>query len=327
VLATLDLGPTDFFSRITFHPVPLVVVVLAVAWYVSRVRRLSARGEHWPVARSAAFALATALVAAATLSGLDAYLRTSFSVHAIQQLMLFMLAPPFLALSAPLTLGVEAGGKGAARLRRLVLGPVGRVVLHPVAGWALYGSALFALYFSAQYRLGVEHAWVLQLTDLELLLVGWILVWPIFGVDPKPRRLPVGWRVVDVMFGTIYYSVLGMAMQSQQTRIAPGLTISDLHTGGGNLWSTAELFSILATIGILYQWLFVDLGRARRADRFNAEEDAAQLAAWRAARREAALADVRARESLLVRSRPAGTDRSERSFLSGRRAPRDASRE
>jgi hypothetical protein len=94
--------------------------------------------------------------------------------------------------------------------------------------------------------------------------------------------------------------------------------VSDLHTGAGVLWSTGALFSIAVSIGVLVQWLQVDEGQARRADRYNSEEDARQLALWRRDRRAAALADVRARESVNVRSRPAGTERSDRSAQSAR---------
>lgn len=321
MLVALSLTPIDFFSDIRFHPVPLVVILAGVAWYWSRVRRVDASGTPWPRWRIAAFALTVALIAAATLSGLDAYLRTSFSVHAVQQLGLFMLAPPFLALSAPVTLAVESTTpESGERIRRVVTGPVGKVVLNPALSWPAYAAALFALYFGGQYRLGVEHAWMLQLTNLELLVVGYLFISPVIGSDPKPFRLAVGWRVLYLLVLTVFYAVLGMAMESQRHPIAPGLTVSDLHTGGGDVWSTAELFTIAATIGVLVQWLRVDEGHARRADKVNAEEDARQLAIWRANRREAALADVRASESLIVRSRPSGTDRSERSFSMSRSA-------
>jgi hypothetical protein len=86
------------------------------------------------------------------------------------------------------------------------------------------------------------------------------------------------------------------------------------------MWSTGEMLTIILTIGILIQWLAVDEGHARRSDTINAEEDARQLAIWRAERRAVGLADVRARESVIVRSRPAGTRASDASAQSARAA-------
>jgi cytochrome c oxidase assembly factor CtaG len=331
MVAALHLTPVTFFSLARLEIAPLVVILVAVAWYGSAVRRVAATGRRWPRSRTASFALAVVIVAVSTLSGLDAFVATSFAVHSVQQMGLFLLAPPFVALSAPVRLLADSGGVSRAeRIERVVRSPLAKLIGNPVTAWVLYGTALFVLYFGGQYRLGVEHAWALQLTNLELLAVGCLFAEVVLGADPKPYRLAIGWRVLYLLVATVFYGVLGLAMQSEQTRIAPHITVGNLHSGGGTLWSTAEVFAITATIGVVIQWLLVDEGHARRADRLNAEEDAAQLAAWRAARREAALADVRARDSVVVRSRPAGTDRSERSFGLGtarlRPSPEDTER-
>lgn len=322
MVAALQFTPAGLFTLVRFHPAPLLVVLGGVAAYTHGVRRYERSGRRWPRARVASFAVAAAVVVVATLSGLASFAGTDFAVYAVAQLGLFLLAPPFLVLAAPLTLAIETAPPArAARLRRWATGPLARVIGHPVSAWAIYGAALFALYFTSQYRLGVEHGWALQLTSLELLAVGTLYAGVVMGADPKPHRLAVGWRILYLMLGTVFYSVLGMAMESQRHPLAPGLSVSGLHTGAGDIWTAAEIFAIVATVGVLYQWLMADEGHARRADRYNAEEDARQLAAWRAVRREAALADIRASESVIVRSRPAGTDRSDRSFLLTRSSP------
>jgi cytochrome c oxidase assembly factor CtaG len=321
MVLALALTPLDFFSKIRFHPVPLVVIVGMALWYNHRIRVLRRRGVVWPPIRAASWAFALALLAAATLSGLDAYTRTSFSVHAVEQLGLFMLAPVFACLAAPVTLAIDSARPGPARrIRHQIDHGVGVVVLNPAFTWAAYAVALFTLYFSGQYRLSMAHAWILQLTNLELFVVGYLFVWAVIGVDPRPRPLAIGWRLLYVLVLTVYYAVLGLAMESQSTPIAPGLTVSDLHTGGGVLWTTGELLTILMTLGILFQWLVVDEGYARKADNFNAEEDARQLAIWRAERHAVGLADVRARQSVIVRSRPRGTARSDASAQTTRAA-------
>jgi putative membrane protein len=322
VVLALALTPLDFFSKIRFQPAPLLVIAGMALWYYHRVRLQRAQGRSWPALRSASWALAIAILAASTLSGLDAYTATSFSVHAVEQLGLFMLAPVFICLGAPVTLAIDSGRAAtAARIRAQIERGVGIVVLNPVFTWAVFAVSLFVLYSTAQYRLGIEHAWILQLTNLELLVVGWLWTWAVIGADPRPRPLAIGWRMLYVLVSTIYYAVLGLAMESQRTPIAPGLSVNDLHTGAGVLWSTGEMLTIVMTIGILLQWLAADEGHARRADRFNAEEDARQLALWRAERRAVGLADLRARQSVIVRSRPAGTAASDASARSARRAP------
>lgn len=351
-LVAVAFTPWDFFTRIGFHPAPLVILAAMVVAYRLGVRRyeapdgsgapggsttagasggagasgsaggVGAAGRRWPVTRSASFALAVVILVVATLSGLASYTATSFTVTAVAQLGIFMLAPIFLCLSAPVTLAVEtAGPRWRRRILAVVEGSVGKVLYLPVLTFALFCAAVSLLYFVGQYRVAAAHGWALQLTNLELLLAGCAFVWPVMGADPRPRRLGVGWRILYVLLATMFYSVLGLAMESQARRIAPAISISNLHTGAGVLWTAGEMLAIATTIGILIQWLFVDEGRAARADRTNAAEDAKQLAMWRAQRRAAALADVRASRSVIVRSRPAGTERSDRSAASARMAP------
>ena len=298
------------------HVVALVVLALGAAWYANRLGRLRSRGASWSAVRTGSFAAALVALGAGSVPA-----PPGFTARAVQDLLLYLVAPPLLVLSAPLSLGLEAGGKGAAAAGRAVTGRVARVVLHPVSAWVLYGSALLGLYFTPEYRVAAAHPALWLLVDLELVAVGTLFAWPLAGADPQPRQLGAGWRIVTVLFGTVYFSVLGMALESQRSPIAAGVTVRAMHTAGGDVWTVAELLLIGATIAILFEWLFVDLGRARRADKVNAAEDARQLALWRASRREAALADVRARESVVVRSRPTGTERDEAAFVAARPAP------
>lgn len=316
MVLALDLTPFDLVTRIGFHPVPLAVLAVMVAWYWRGVRRLEAKGRKWPPMRSLAWGVGVFILAVATLSGLTAYDRTSFEVAAVQQLAIFMLAPVLLCLAAPLTLAMESSSEERARrLRQVTMGKVALVVRHPILAWALFAAGTFGLYLSRQYAWALAQPYGLGLLYLELLVVGCLWVWPVMGADPRPVRLAIGWRILYVLLAVVYYSVLGLAVESQRRPIAPGISVSDLHTGAGIIWSVGVLLSIGATIAVLLQWLQTDEGHARRADRYNAEEDAHQLALWRAHRRAAALADVRASESVVVRSRPAGTERSDASAL------------
>lgn len=285
---------------LVFHPIPLVAPIVAAVWYTTRRRAV----EPW---RAGCFLAAVAVFVAATLP----YAPRGFVLQSLQAMFLLLVVPPLLLLSRGKVPALPTPARSAA---------VTRFVTHPVAVWAVVGSAVIALYWSGQYRAAVEHPAVWQLTQLELVAAGCLFAWPAVASAHRPA---IGWRLAHVLFGILYWSVVGMALESQHTGIAPGIGPAALHAGAGDMWTAAVLLTIAGSIGLVFEWLFADLDRARHADRVNADEDAHQLAAWRAVRREAALADVRASESVEVRSRPAGTDRSERSFSSARRAAPD----
>jgi putative copper resistance protein D len=81
-----------------------------------------------------------------------------------------------------------------------------------------------------------------------------------------------------------------MALESQTTPIAPGISPADVHAGGGLMWIAGEAIGLLGTLAIFVQWLRADERAARRNDRITAESDARQLAHWRATREAAARA-------------------------------------
>lgn len=99
-------------------PALLLVVLLGglYGWGVLRLRR---RGEVWPVARTAAFAvLGLGTLVVATMSALAVYDRVLFWPAAVQNVLLDLIAPLGLALGDPLRLALRAlPERAAARAR------------------------------------------------------------------------------------------------------------------------------------------------------------------------------------------------------------------
>ncbi|HVM02757.1 MAG TPA: cytochrome c oxidase assembly protein [Acidimicrobiales bacterium] len=81
-----------------------LLLAVAVAAYVGAARRARRR---WPPARTASLVAGAAVVAVAL--ALDGEAR--FTTHAVQHLLLGMVAPALVALAAPVTLALQAGGQ------------------------------------------------------------------------------------------------------------------------------------------------------------------------------------------------------------------------
>ena len=109
-------------------------------------------GRPWPVKRWAPWWGGLAVLTVATQSGLAAYDTTSFAAHAVQHLLLGMLAPLLLALGAPVTLALQASRRTTRRRLLDVLHsrPV-RLLTHPLLAWTLFGGSMFVLYFTRLY--------------------------------------------------------------------------------------------------------------------------------------------------------------------------------
>ncbi len=291
MVPAVDLTPLDFFTKASPDPVPVILIVVSTGWYLWAVRRLAARGRPWPKARMASYLLAELLLTVAVVSGLAAYDDTNFTIHTIQHIFIGMLAPIFLALSAPITLALQSSNRTVQTgLLKVLHSRVARVLTHPLVTWPLYGASLFTLYFTGLYAYSLHHEVVHQIIHLHLLVVGCLFFWPAIGVDPLPRRLNHGVRIAYLMLALPFHTLLGMSLESQTTPIAPGISLTDLHTGGGLMWVAGEATGLLCTLAVFISWLRTDERAARRNDRVTEAAAAVQLAHWRAARDAAARA-------------------------------------
>src|SRR5690606_8824654 len=126
-------------------PASLLLVGLAGGLDPIGVRRLAARGRRWSPARTAACAGALVAAVVATQSGIARHEDARFWVHMVQHVLLGMVVPGLLVLSAPLTLALQTGAPGTrALLRRALRSRPARVLAHPLTAWLLFGGGLVA---------------------------------------------------------------------------------------------------------------------------------------------------------------------------------------
>lgn len=286
-----DLTLLDFFTKASLDPIPTALIAVTTFLYLWGVRRLKARGRQWPMQRTLFFLGGQFLLVVALLSGLAAYDDVSFSIHTIQHILLSMLAPVLYALSAPVTLLLQAGNRRVQTgVLKVIHSPVGRVLSNPLLTWPLYGASLFGLYFTSLYADTLTNNTLHQFVHLHLLIVGCLFFWPVIGVDPLPRRLNYGIKILYLMLAVPFHTVLGMALESQTTPIAPHISLYDLHVGAAMMWVSGEAIGLIGTIAVFIQWLRADERQARRNDRVNEAAADQQLALWRATREAAARA-------------------------------------
>lgn len=238
-----------------------LLLAAAVVAYVRLARRVR---RHWPPGRTAALVAGVLVVGGGLL--LDGEAR--FTTHAAQHLLLGMVAPALLALAAPVTLALQAGGpETRRRLRRLLHGRAAAVAAHPLTGWSLFGGSMLALYLTPLYRLSLEHDWLHEALHVHFLAAGAVFLWPVVGADPVPRRLPHGGRLLVVFLAVPFHAVLGMALLTARQPIAPQHTLADHRAGAGLLWIAGDLLGLLAALVVAAQWMGHEDRQSAREDR------------------------------------------------------------
>jgi putative copper resistance protein D len=279
-----------------WHADPLVVAGLLAAalLYLAGLRRATAAGRTWPPGRTVAFLAGLGVIAVALLSAVETYDTAMFSVHVAQHMVLTMLAPPLIALGAPITLALLATGKTTRkRIVKLVHSRPVRVLGHPLLAWLLFTLSLYALYYSPLFGLSLRNDWVHRAVHLHFLLAGLLFWWPIVGLDPTRWRLHPAARLGYLFLMLPFHAFLGVAIMGSESLLDPVMlrlaptwvhVLADQRAGGGILWGIGDLISVVSALGVMVAWANQDAKQAAREDRRLDRERAAAAGPLRPAR-------------------------------------------
>jgi putative membrane protein len=195
-LMDADVGGTPVLGellRTWSVPVgPLIALVIGLALYLRgwwTARRT--RERELPVWRAGCFAggvVALWIAVASPIDALDDYLLTA---HMIQHFILMSIAPPLIALGAP----VVPMLRGLPRVVVVVLRPIfcarwlrriGRVVMHPVVAWVAMNVAYVGWHLPAMFELTFESERIHDFEHLCFFATSLLFWWVV--VEPWPAR-------------------------------------------------------------------------------------------------------------------------------------------
>jgi len=198
---------------------------------------------------------------------------TYFQAHVIQHLLLMVIAPPLLAMGAPMTLALQTSSRRTKTtlLKTLNSQPF-KVLTHPIPVWFLYYFSMFAFFLTFILGFAMSHMWLMDIINLGFLFASTLFWWPIVGLDPIPHwKMSYGTKMVNLLIGVPIEAILGLSLLGNSRPVAPIYSLASTHTGGALLWIGAELFTFLALIPVFVQWMRAE---ERKAARYDAQLDA-----------------------------------------------------
>jgi putative copper resistance protein D len=263
-----------------FSPFAMLILAAAIVagvWYVRAGRVLSARGRRWSGKRTAAFLSGLVGIVLALQSPVASFTMDYFQAHVLQHLLLMVIAPPLLAMGAPMTLALQTSSRnGKVRILAVLNSGPFKVLTHPVPVWLLYYFTMFAFFLTIALNFAMEHMWVMDLINLAFLFGATLFWWPIVGLDPIPHwQMGYGVRMANLLIGVPIESFLALALLNNSHPAASMYTLGSTHSGAAILWIGAELFTFLALIPVFLQWVRFE---ERKGARYDAQLDA-ELAA------------------------------------------------
>ena len=295
--------PADQVSELLGHPAPaalttgryftafypdliwLVVSAALAAAYLAGVRRLRRRGDSWPWLRAMAWIAGCCLLVLVTSGGPGVYGRLRFSTHMLQHMSLMIIVPFFLVLGAPVTLAVRAlrgrtdGSFGPREmLFKIVHSDFLRALSHPVVAAGLLIFSLVVFYYTSLFPVAmITHPGHVLMTA-HFLLVGYLFISSLIGIDPGPARPPHFVRLIVLLITMAFHAIFGVSLMASTTLLAPNwwhaisqaddvALVADQQAAGGIAWAAGDLPSFLIVVALLVGWFRSDSREARRLDR------------------------------------------------------------
>jgi putative membrane protein len=272
------IDPGTMLARWSLSPLPLLGCAALALWYALAARRARGRGASVATSRAVAFACGVAVLFVALCSAVDTYADVSFTLHMVQHLLLAFVAPPLLALGAPLALAMRVSTpERARRLSAWLRSAPVRTLANPVVGFAIFAGLPFVLHLSPIYDLALRDAWVHALEHLVILGAGVVYWWPLVGGDPMPHRPGYGARVVSLMLLLPAQAFLALTLYVADAPLYPtyanapaefggAAALTDQRAAAALMWVFGAVFTITAALVTAARWRADDEARQRRID-------------------------------------------------------------
>jgi cytochrome c oxidase assembly factor CtaG len=267
-------------TRWDFSPFALLVlvaVVVVAVWYLRAQWMMGVRGRPWSRKRTTSFVAGLVAIDLALQSPVAALTMSYFQAHIVQHLLLMVIAPPLLAMGAPMTLALQTSSRTVkVRLLHVLNSSAFKALTHPGLVWALYYFSMFAFFLTFALNFAMLHMWVMDLVNLAFLFTATLFWWPIIAVDPIPHwQMSHGAKLTSLLLGVPLESFLALALLTETRPAASMYTVASTHSGAAILWVGAELFTLLALVPVFTQWLRFE---ERKTARLDAQLDAEMVA-------------------------------------------------
>ena len=278
---------TDAAWLTVWDPDPLwaTVAVLGIALYLYGVKVLRDRGDKWPLSRTIPWVFGMLVLFYVTNGAPHAYQEYLFSVHMVGHMMLSMLVPVLLVPGAPVTLlsrAQAARTDGSRGLREWVLWavhtPYAWFISQPIVAGLNFALSLVMFYYTPLFRWATEehlgHQWML----VHFLIVGYLFVQSLIGVDPQPHRPGYPIKLMLLIGTKAFHAFCGLGLMNERGLLladwfgSMGRTwgddpLADQAVGGAFAWGVGELPTIVITLIVVTQWYRSDIRERKRLDR------------------------------------------------------------
>ncbi|WP_017185123.1 cytochrome c oxidase assembly protein [Alkalibacillus haloalkaliphilus] len=241
-----DVG--GVFSQILLA-IPFVVALIL---YIIALVVSNRRGRGWAIYRTVFMIVGICLALISVIGPLAVKAHMDFTYHMLGHLLLGMLAPLLIALSAPMTLLLRAlSVKNAKRLTRILRLKIVGFFTDPIVASILNIGGLWVLYRTELYMAMHESLLLHLIIHMHVFLAGYLFTISLIYIDPVPHRRTYMYRTIVFIFALAGHGIL-----SKQIYAYPpaGVPIHEAQSGGMLMYYGGDVIDAVIIVILFYQW-------------------------------------------------------------------------
>lgn len=175
-----------------------------------------------------------------------------FRLHMAGHLLLGMLSPLLIALSAPVTLVLRAlPVQAAKRVTKVLRHPVAGFYRNPVTASVLNIGGLWLLYATPLFQLMHEHLWLYLLIHIHVFAAGYLFTISMIYIDPAPRPYSHLFRTVVFIIALAAHGILSKSIYA---RPFSGFTVEEVREGAMLMYYGGDLVDLVIIILLFHSW-------------------------------------------------------------------------
>ena len=253
-----------------FEPDIVIATLLACVVYAAGIRRRRGTSDVRQRLRDVSYFAGVACVFLALESPVDALADHLFWVHQIQHILLRMIAPMLIALSAPQATLI----RGLPRaLRGGMLSPfMGIGVLRALFGFLTHATIVTLAFIAALYVWQyppIHNAAILNdaihyTMHVAMLAAGLLFFWRVFDMRPPPVGIGYGTRLMLLLLVSLTQIGLGACLTLKSEVLYPAYDIAgryfgikpltDEIVGGFIVWAPSSMMCLVAALIVIHFW-------------------------------------------------------------------------
>jgi putative membrane protein len=245
-----------------FQFLVILIGITALFMYFKAVHISNKKHKTWPVSRVFLWVFGILTLEVALVGPLASRAHTDFTAHMVGHLLLGMLSPLLLVLSAPMTLVLRTLSVQYARqLTSIVKSSPIQFLSNPLVASILNVGGLWVLYTTKLYGMMHHHVYIHVLIHLHVFLAGYFFTFSMISIDPTSHRTRFRYRAVVLLLALTAHGILSKYIFAYPPN---GVPKSQAELGGMLMYYGGDLIDLILIIVFCSQWYKASRPRQQR---------------------------------------------------------------